>query len=142
MRYTESYALSFLGTPYHYSGNNPIGGIDCSGLVCEILRSTGVIGREDLSAQDLFNKFDGLGATYGIRKLGALAFYGKSVTAITHVAWVLSPYQIIEAGGGDSTTDTLEEAKARNAFVRLRTIEHRPDLVATLMPRYAPIGFF
>jgi len=67
---------------------------------------------------------------------GSLCFYGKSVNAITHIAMMINEYQVIEAGGGDSTTVTLEEAKKRGACVRVKAFGHRKDLVATILPNY------
>lgn len=135
------YAFSFIGTPYKIGGNNPLqGGIDCSGYVCEILRFAGEVGNhEDLTAQGLFDRLHTTG-TMGIRGPCVLAFYGASVTKVSHVAFMVDTYRILEAGGGDRTTDTLEEAAERGAEVRGRLLEYRQDLVATLRPRYARIG--
>lgn len=136
-----AYAMQFVGTPYRWGGNNPMqGGVDCSGYVCEILRFAGLIGsRQDLSAQGLFDLLSRDG-TPGVFGAGVIAFYGASVTKISHVAFMTSAYQILEAGGGDSSTDTTPEAAERNAMVRGRHLRHRADLVATVRPRYAKIG--
>ena len=64
-------------------------------------------------------------------ELGALVFYGKNNT-VEHVALALSGTEIIEAGGGDSTTRTREDAARRNAFVRVRQYNYRSDLIAIL----------
>jgi|GEM_PF-6708883 len=135
------YAFSFVGTPYKFGGNNPLqGGIDCSGFVCEVLRFAGLVGnKEDLSAQMLYDRFHNTG-TEGVKGPGVLAFYGESVTKITHVAFMVDQFRILEAGGGDSSTDTLAEAAVRGALVRGRLLEYRQDLVATVRPRYARIG--
>ncbi len=135
------YAMQFVGKPYKYGGNNPMqGGMDCSGYVCEIFRFAGVVGnKEDLTASGLYLKFEHTG-THGIRGPGVLAFFGPSLTNITHVAFMVDAYRILEAGGGDSSTDTIEEAAARNAMVRGRTLAYRGDLVGTLKPRYSTIG--
>lgn len=133
-----NYARSFLGTPYVFSGNY-VDGLDCSGFVCEILRSAGVVGnREDLTAQDLFDRTQREG-TYS-QTAGSLAFFGKSFKEISHVALCLNPYQMIEAGGGDGTTINVTEAKKKNAFVRIRPINYRSDVVAVIKPRYNRIG--
>jgi cell wall-associated NlpC family hydrolase len=135
------YAMQFVSTPYKFGSNNPMqGGLDCSGYVCEVLRFAGLVGnREDLTAQMLFDKFAQTGAhnTYGP---GHLAFYGDSITKITHVAFMISPYTILEAGGGDSSTTTLEQAAKSNAMVRARLVKYRNDLVATVKPNYRTIG--
>lgn len=140
MEYIVAYALSFVGTPYIYGSNHPEIGLDCSGLVCEILKSGGAIGtKEDLSAQQIFDRFqhDGRWNQFGP---GTLAFYGKSVTQITHVAIMIDNLRIVEAGGGDSTTVTVKDAVAKNAFVRVRPVKYRGDLVALIRPPFPLIG--
>lgn len=137
------YAFRFVKTPYHYGANNPMqGGLDCSGFVCEILRFAGLVGnKEDLTAQGLYERFESSGSV-GSRAAGALAFYGKSAREITHVAFMVDPYRILEAGGGNAQTDTIEEAAANNAMVRGRLVNYRTDLVATVKPRYSTIGMY
>lgn len=135
-----AYAFALVGTPYIYASNCPVRGLDCSGFACELLRFAGIIGREDLSAQGIYDLLYKQASTPNLRARGCFAFYGESVTKISHIAFMVSPYQILEAGGGDSTTTNEEEAIKRNAFVRGRILEHRSDLVATLKPRYSKIG--
>lgn len=114
--------------------------MDCSGYVCELLRFAGEVGpREDLTAQQIHDQLDTTG-TAGTRGPGVIAFYGQSVTKISHVAFMVDAYRILEAGGGDRTTDTREEAAARGALVRGRLLDYRQDLVATVRPRYRRIG--
>jgi cell wall-associated NlpC family hydrolase len=141
METVRQYALSFVGLPYKWGGSNPMDGFDCSGLVQEILMSCGVHPnpKEDFNAQTLFNHFEKNGS-YGIQVLGSLAFYGKSVREITHVAFCIDSHRIIEAGGGGHLTLTKTDAAAQNAFVRIRLAKHRSDLVAVIKPNYAPIG--
>jgi cell wall-associated NlpC family hydrolase len=140
VKITYDHALSFLGLPYISGGNSAIVGFDCSGLVCEILRPSGLIKhKEDLTAQGLWDKFERSGP-HGAFAIGALAFYGESVTKITHVAWCLDQYRMIEAGGGDHTTKTLADAIARNACVRIRPIKFRSDFIGTIKPSYSGIG--
>ena len=116
------------------------GGIDCSGFICEVLRSVGLVGnKEDLTAQDLFDKFERDGSN-GVSGMGVLCFYGESVTKITHVSLMLDSFRIIEAGGGDSTTHKIEDASQRNAMVRIRLVNYRGDLIAKIKPRYSTVG--
>lgn len=134
-----NYAFSFTHTPYRWGGNTSLTGIDCSGFVCEVLRAGGVLkNKEDLNAQALYDRFSK--ANFGIICIqghpGCLCFYGKSTTEITHVAFCLTPTRVIEAGGGDSKTTTLDDAKARGAMVRVRRIDYRGDLVAIVRPAY------
>jgi cell wall-associated NlpC family hydrolase len=133
------YAYSFLGTPYVYGGNNRLTGMDCSGFVCEILRSVGLVGNaDDLSAQVLYDKLAPLGIkdpnTNDDR--GRLWFFGASIYAVTHVAFQVDNYRIIESGGGDHTTTALEIAKTRGAMVRIRPTTYRKDWLYKLRPKY------
>jgi cell wall-associated NlpC family hydrolase len=133
------YAKSFLGIPYIFGGNNPIDGIDCSGLCCELLRASGQIGKEDLSAQGIFDLINKQSQTSKIQA-GAFAFYGKSITEISHVAFHINKFQVIEAGGGDHTTLTAADASKRNAFVRMRKYNYRSDYLCSISPNYATLG--
>lgn len=139
MELLRNYALRFVGTPYTWGGDDSIYGYDCSGFIQELLSSVGMDPPGDQTAQALYNFFDKNGKynSYGV---GALAFYGKSVTEIIHVAMMVDQWRIIEAGGGGSKTKTKEEAARDNAYVRIRLLKHRPDLVAVIKPRYSTIG--
>lgn len=135
------YALAQSGLPYKWSGNNPLQGFDCSGFVQWILRAAGIDppGRQD--AQSLYNIFsEEPGSTVNVLKPGALVFYGKSVKEISHVAFCLSSYQVIEAGGGDHTTLTLADAAAKNACVRISLVDAHPGRIASVRPSYNKIG--
>jgi cell wall-associated NlpC family hydrolase len=139
MNILYDYAMKFVGQPYIWGGEHPSLGFDCSGLTQEILRSVGLDPPGDQNAQALYNHFEKIGAvnSYG---LGALAFFGKSVTSITHVGFCLDNYRMLEARGGDSTTLTKEIAIKQGAFVGVRLIKRRGDLVAVIKPRYFTIG--
>lgn len=128
------YAMSFLGTPYRWGGES-FDGWDCSGLVQEILRSVGCDPAGDQTAHALFSYFRDNGFTMDMPRPGALVFYGSS-TRITHVAFAIDGFRVIEAGGGDSTTRTRSDAAEQRAFVRMRPYNHRSDMVEILMPDY------
>jgi hypothetical protein len=68
--------------------------------------------------------------------LGAIAFFGKSPTQITHVAFCVDTVTMVEAGGGDSSTIGNEVASMQNAFVRLRPTRFRKDFLFSVMPLY------
>jgi cell wall-associated NlpC family hydrolase len=125
------YAKHFIGEPYHYGGDNPMNDFDCSGLVSEVCRALGIVGRQErLTAQGLFDVFTSRNWQGSIAPSNIL-FFGKSVLAISHVAICAEVDGLMyEAGGGTSQTDTVEKAAATDAFVRLRPI--RADLVGTM----------
>lgn len=139
MELLRAVALSFLNTPYRWAGDDPTG-LDCSGLVIEILKSVGLAPPNDVTAQGLFDYFEAPGS-WNKYSIGALAFYGQSVTKITHVAMLLDQHRIIEAGGGGSKVTDTASAIAVNAFVRIRPIRYRSDLVAVIKPSYYTIGY-
>lgn len=129
------YALSMVGLPYRWAGDDTIEGFDCSGLVQELLASEGMDPPGDQTAQELYRHFTGKGpvgqAAHG---LGALVFYGSDAKSVTHVAMMLNEFQVIEAGGGGSKTTSLEAAAAQNAFIRIRPYDRRKDVVAIINP--------
>jgi cell wall-associated NlpC family hydrolase len=125
--------VSLLGTPYKWGGNTAIEGFDCSGLVCELLKSSGHLSqKEDYSASQLFNLYRD-NQTQKARR-GTLVFYGKNLASISHVGYCLNGEQMIEAGGGNSEVTTLESAIKKQACVRIRPIKYRSDLVAMANP--------
>lgn len=132
-----AYAISFVGLPYIWGGNNPLLGFDCSGLVQEILASVNMDPKGRDTAQGLYDHFS-KNSIFALQTPtpGALVFYGKSLTEISHVAFMLDSNRIIEAGSGNHTTLTREVATAQNAFVRVRHYTYRGDLVAIVMPNY------
>jgi len=141
MRILYDYAMSFVGTPYRWGGDDSIDGFDCSGFVQELLMSAGEDPEGDQTAQGLFNWFSSMGrARHDVWDLGSLIFFGESVTKITHIGFLLDAYRMVEAGGGGSATKTIKDAAEQNAFIRVRLIESRKDKVAILKPYYRRIG--
>jgi len=126
------YIWSFVGTPYRWAGDD-FSGWDCSGLCVEMLKAGGILTeQEDKTAQQLFDSFQGYELGKPIH--GVLVFYGKSRTKITHVGICIDNYLMIEAGGGGSKTLTTSDAIRQNAFVRVRPIRRRKDVVAFCDP--------
>lgn len=131
------YAMSFLGLPYKWGGDDPIEGFDCSGLVVEILKSVGYFpGNFDSNSQGLFNIVKATCQDTMNAKLGSLVFFGKDAENITHVGFCLDETRMLEAGGGGSKTITLDDASHQNAYVRIRPFRSRKDLVAIFSPKY------
>jgi len=139
MKIIYDYAMTFMGIPYIYGGDDPMRGFDCSGLVQEILASAGVDPQGDQNAQGLYDYFSQNGKinTWG---LGALSFFGKDFKSVSHIGFCLDQYRMLEAGGGTSKTLSAADAVASNAFVRVRLIKNRKDLLAVIMPYYTKIG--
>jgi len=125
------YADSFLGTPYIYGGKHRATGLDCSGFVCELLRSVGVLGfQENLNSQELYEKFEGNSCEYlSAAMAGNLLFFGPNVRQIDHVAMVRDRYRMIESAGGGEECTSIEVANQKGAGVRHRPIDYRKDFL-------------
>lgn len=134
METLRRYALSFLGLPYRWGGDDPVLGFDCSGLVQELLASVGMDPPGDQTAEALREYFSVHGKA-SAPAMGALLFFGKPGAA-THIAMAIDGWRMIEAGGGGSKTNTEADAARQNAYVRIRPIANRRDLIAVLMPSY------
>lgn len=125
------HGLRFIGRPYIFGGQGPVG-MDCSGLIVEICRAIGLIGRKvDLTAQMFFDKFK----THRVisPNPGAFVFFGRDERHITHIGMVVEIMPcgealVLEAAGGTRDTDTVDEAQARDAMVTIRPM--RGDILA------------
>lgn len=126
---------SCLNIPYIWGGNHPLEGLDCSGFVLWCLRSLGLWKSEDVTAQQLYTYFKVAGKELKTTEkptLGCLIFFGKSTTAITHVAIAYSKTLMYEAGGGGSKCLNPADAKKAGAMVRIRNITVRRDIVSVI----------
>jgi cell wall-associated NlpC family hydrolase len=133
------YLMRFVGTNYKWGGDDPMDGFDCSGLAIEFLSAAGILpkGFPDTNASGLHAHLKSKGAEeLKTGKFGALIFFGKP-ELITHVGICIDPMRMIEAGGGGSATTSREAAAQQNAFVRVRPLNWRKDVVAILLPKYA-----
>lgn len=143
MELLRQYALSFVGVPYIFGGSHPARGIDCSEYIQIILKSVGLDPPGDQTAQGLYDHFATLGRSspLSVPKLGSLVFFGESVTKITHVAFAVDRYRILEAAGGDKLTLTVMDAVLKKAFVKMSLLAKRDNIVAVLQPNYSTIGY-
>ena len=132
------YAKSFIGLPYIWGANGG-GAFDCSGFIQELLAFQGIDPRGDQTADQLMNimlietdKYSEVLFPSNEIKQGDFIFYG--INKATHVAMVLNddPCLIIEAGGGGSRTDSIEEARKLQAHVRVRPLTHRRDILRVM----------
>ena len=122
------------GTPYLWGGNMVMeGGFDCSGFICELLKSVGLYpNKRDRTAQSIYNQFAPAGTVKKAGR-GLLIFYGKSTKRVTHVELCVDEFRSVGAMNGRDTTTTLDAAIAAKAFVKVRAI-YRRDIVAIVDP--------
>lgn len=125
------HGLRFIGKPYIFGGQGPVG-LDCSGLVVEISRAIGLIGRKhDLSAQGFFNRFSAFEVEVPVP--GSFVFFGRSRDKITHMGMVVEIMPcgealVLEAAGGTRETKTPLQAQKNDAMVTIRPM--RGDILA------------
>ncbi len=140
MQWLIEYAYRFIGVRYHFGGNDPLQGFDCSGFVQELLMASGELSfsTPKMNCQQIYNFYAKLPKLPGGGP-GALAFFGKDAKTVSHIGFCVDTNTMVEAGGGDSTTLTMEEAIKRNAFVKLRPLRYRRDLLCCIKPDYADL---
>lgn len=126
------YAMSFVGVPYKWGGENPISGMDCSGLVSECLEAFGII-KGRLTAQGIYQAIRDTSQP-NISLPGSIIFFGSSVSHISHIGILTHPQLMLEAGNGGEGIFNQEEADLANAFVRIRPVSRRRDCVSILLP--------
>lgn len=126
-------ASQYLNCPYMWGGNGPFE-FDCSGFVLSVLRDIG-INYPDMRACDLYDRLKNRSLR---SQLGtdSILFFGDTIYNIKHVAIALDDRYMIEAGGAGSNCKTIEDARKLNARVRIKLIESRSDLVASIKLEY------
>ena len=125
-------AWELYGLPYKWAGDDPIEGFDCSGAIVEILKSVGELPHDgDWAANDLWLRFRNKRVSNPAA--GCIACYGTS-SKITHVMLCLDDTFCIGAAGGYSVTTDIEIAADMNAYIKVRPIHYRSDLVGFFDP--------
>jgi cell wall-associated NlpC family hydrolase len=126
------YALLFVGRFYSWGGDTP-NGFDCSGYVSEVLKSVGVLKRKErYNAKDLYT----LLRQKEIEKpcAGCLIFYDDGNGNIIHVDFAVTDELSIGASGGTSKTITIADAIRDGAWIKVRPISSRGNIVAYVDP--------
>ena len=123
---------SFLNVPYRWGGDDPLEGVDCSGLVLEGLKATGMVPRDaDYNADALLNTVFAANPRVvqpQALQRGMLVFWSQPGKPIHHVEIVWARYLhaggvrvlTIGASGGGSATVDRAAAVRQNAYVKLR----------------------
>lgn len=133
----EHVALSFLGKPYYWGGDDPVRGFDCSGFVIEILKSVGILPRRgDWTAAGLYHTFRDHAVVDP--DSGCLVFWENSDGRVIHVEYCLGDDLAIGASGGGSRTDTEQEAIDSNAYIKIRPIYSRSRVAGFVDPWTEP----
>ena len=134
-------AFQFINMPYRWGGNgtpNQYGyvGYDCSGLVIKVLEDLKIIPYgHDMTAQGIYNWCKGQPKGRSTLACDSLLFFGSSRERIKHIAISLGQvdgvHMMIEAGGGDRGSESLDTATLlkRNARVRIMPVSNRKDLI-------------
>ena len=121
---------SYLNVPYRWGGDDPLDGVDCSGLALEGLKAVGLAPRElDTTADGLLRqtfKDKTPVTTEGQLRPGMLVFWANPNGAIRHVeiVWATFPDRVLTigaSGGGSATVDRAAAVK-QNAYVKIRRI--------------------
>ena len=126
-------AWQMWGQSYKWGGDDPISGFDCSGMVVEILKSTGQLSREgDWTAQSLFDLFKY--RIVVVARPGCLVFWGQGLKSITHIEMMIDDLRTIGASGGGSRTLTEQDAIRQNAYIKIRPLSSRKPPVSIVDP--------
>ncbi len=130
-------ALQYLNIPYIWGGKNPLVGLDCSGLSSVIVKAGGAYIPPDIeSSQQQYDYFSELTNHINQKiECGTLIFYGTP-GKIHHVAVAIDPHRHIEAGHGDQTVKSVQDAVNKGAHSRISAIRFNADFFGAFTPEY------
>lgn len=118
---------SFLNVPYRWGGDDPLEGVDCSGLVLEGLKAVGLVPRElDTTADGLLTDTFRIAFKETVLsnlRPGMLVFWGSPARHV-EIVWAVFPDRVLTigaSGGGSATVDRAAAIK-HNAYVKIRRI--------------------
>lgn len=116
-------AMSLVGTPYHFGGNTPQGGFDCSGLVAYIFRDAADVALPRTSAA--MGRI--LGPELSRRQLrsGDLVFFAAK-DVVSHVGVYVGEQRFVHApnSGGTVRLDSLDGHWWKQHFVYGKRVFH------------------
>lgn len=100
-------ALSLVGTPYHYGGNTPQSGFDCSGLVGYVFRDAAGVALPRTSEQ--LSEIDARRLGRNQLDSGDLLFFGNHGN-VSHVGIYVGKQRFVHApnAGGTVRLDSLD----------------------------------
>lgn len=126
-------AWAYLGRPYHWGGDDPMEGFDCSGFVIELLKSAGLLPEDgDWTAEGLYQYFKDREVTKP--EEGCLVFFCGLNTKAFHIEFCLNGEFSIGASAGGSDTQTPEDAIKQNAYIKVRPIHRGNALLKFVNP--------
>lgn len=137
----ELYMFNLVGVRYKWGGKNPLEGLDCSGVVSEVLKSVGVLphnaGLNSDGLRDFLVKKYPSRVTKDPAQVvrGAIAFFGKP-DDVEHVTYCLGLGLMLGAEGGGPSVKTPEDAARAAAFFKMRPLAYRKGFLCAVRPVY------
>jgi cell wall-associated NlpC family hydrolase len=115
-------AIGLVGTPYHYGGNSPAGGFDCSGLVQFVFRDSAGL-RLPRSTRELV-AMPAPAVGRGELQPGDLIFFSPGGGPASHIGIYVGEGRFVHApsAGGTVRLELLDTAYWRAAYAGARRV--------------------
>ena len=115
-------AIGLVGTPYHYGGNSPEGGFDCSGLVQFVFRDSAGV-RLPRSTRELV-AMDAPAVGRDELQPGDLLFFNPGGGGVSHIGIYVGEGRFVHApsSGGTVRLDLLGSTYWRAAYSGARRV--------------------